>query len=384
MIEAQVVKAARPLQFRRNEEGRALIPRTRYALLLAVLIAVITDLGLGWLYSRNGFAADFAVFWRAVRDPSPYAFSLWPFGNPPTALILLQPLRLLPFWPGYAVWNLATLMLFIWLGSRLYGRKAALLGIISPATVTALIAGQVSLLAGALVFAAFLSGPILCGVLLGFAVCLKPQTIFLAPLLFLFAREIRPLAAFGVTVAALAVVATLAGGPSIWSDWLGGMHNVLAVARHRGALFLTVSPMSFHPWLGFLSAPLAIYGLYLCRNLPNTHRAAAVVAASLFAAPYAMVYDLAPLAVFAAVPILRSSNWRSFAAALTYSGALGSFSIPLLWPSLRERFSPAGHGPRPPGPHRPASTAEIGPAPQQGLSGPAASSSGSRTAARPH
>jgi hypothetical protein len=312
-----------------------LIPNTRYALLLALLTAVTTDVVLGWFYARVGFAADFAVFWRAVREASPYAFSLWPFGNPPTALIFLQPLRLLPFWLGYAVWDLATLLLFIGLGGRLYGRGAALLGTISPATVTALIAGQVSLLVGALVFAAFLSGPILCGVLLGIAACLKPQAIFLAPLLFLFAREVRPLAAFAGTVAALALVATVAAGPSIWSDWLGGMGNVLAVARHRGALFLTVSPMSFHPWLGFASVPVAIYGLYLCRELPNTHRAAAVVAASLFAAPYAMVYDLAPLAVFAAVPILRISDWRSFGAALTYSGALGSLSIPFLWPSLR-------------------------------------------------
>jgi hypothetical protein len=210
---------------------------------------------------------------------------------------------------------------------------------ISPAIVTALVAGQVSLLVGALVFAAFLSEPILCGVLIGIAACLKPQMVFLAPLLFLFAREIRRLLAFCLTVAALAIVTTLACGPSIWSDWYAGMHNLLAVARHRGALNLTISPMSYHPWLGLLSVPLAIYGLYLCRRLPNTHRAAAVVAASLFAAPYAMVYDLAPLAVFAAVPILRSSDWRSFGAALTYSGAFGSFSIPFLWPSLRQARS---------------------------------------------
>lgn len=355
MTSLQVASGTSTPSSRKHAKGRALIPRTRYALLLALLTAVITDLVLGALYLRFGFAADFAVFWSAVRDPAPYAYSPWPFGNPPTALIFLQPLRMLPFWPAYAVWDLATLALFIWLGSRLYGRKATLLGVISPATVTALIAGQVSLLVGALVFAAFLSGPILCGVLLGFAVCLKPQAVFLAPLLFLFAREVRPLVAFGLTVAALAIVATLACGPSVWSDWLGGMHNVLAVARHRGALFLTVSPMSFDRSLGFFSVPVAIYGLYLCRNLPNTHRPAAVVAASLFAAPYAMVYDLAPLAVFAAVAILRSSDWRSFAAALTYSGALGFFSIPSLWPSLRrpsvqsdvDRPDPVGIDPLP-------------------------------------
>ena len=311
-----------------------LISRRPYALLLALLTAAITDVMLGWLYWRFGLGYDFLVFWRAVREGFPYAFSPLPFGSPPTALLFFQPLKLLAFWPGYVAWDLAGIGLFLWLGSRLYGRRAALLGVISPAIVTALVAGQVSLFVGALVFAAFLSEPVLCGILLGFAVCLKPQMVFLAPLLFLFAREIRSLGAFCATVAALVGAVTLACGLSIWSDWFSGMHNLLAVARHRGALNLTISPMSYHPWLGLLSVPLAFYGLYLCRKLPNTHRAAAVVAASLFAAPYAMVYDLAPLAVFAAVPILRSSNWRSFSAALTYSGAFGYFSIPFLWPSL--------------------------------------------------
>ena len=312
------------------------ISRRPYALLLALLTAAITDVMLGWLYSRFGVGSDFFVFWRAARDVSPYAFNTEPFGSPPTALLFFQPLRFLAFWPGYVAWDLTGLALFLWLGSRLYGRKAALLGVISPAIVTALVAGQVSLLVGALVFAAFLSEPVVCGVLLGVAACLKPQMVFLAPLLFFFAREIRPLLAFCATVAALAIVTTLACGPSIWSDWFGGMYNLLSVARHRGALNLTISPMSYHPWLGLLSVPLATSGLYLCRKLPNTHRAAAVVAASLFAAPYAMVYDLAPLAVFAAVPILWSSDWRSFGAVLTYSGAFGFFSIPFLWPSLRQ------------------------------------------------
>jgi len=320
----------------RARKVELLISRRPYALLLALLTAAITDVMLCWLYSRFGMGYDFLVFWRAARDVSPYAFSPLPFGSPPTALLFFQPLKLLPFGPGYVAWDLVSVVIFLLLGSRLYGRKAALLGTISPAIVTALVAGQVSLLVGASVFAAFLSEPILCGVLLGFALCLKPQMLFLAPLLLLFAREIKPLSAFCATVAALSLVATLAFGPSIWIDWLGGMHNLLAVARHRGALNLTISPISYHPWLGLLSVPLAVFGLYLCRKLPNTHKAAAVVAASLFAAPYAMVYDLAPLAVFAAVPILRSSDWRSFGAAMTYSGAFGFFSIPFLWPSLRQ------------------------------------------------
>ncbi|HEV2596086.1 MAG TPA: glycosyltransferase family 87 protein [Sphingomicrobium sp.] len=305
-----------------------------YALLLALVTAILTDLGLLWLYWHFGIGADFAVFWRAVRNPSPYAFSALPFGNPPTALLLLQPLKLLSFWTGLAAWNLATFGLFLVLGSRLYGHKAAMLGTISPAVVTALIAGQITMAVGALVFGAFLSGPILCGVLLGVAVCTKPQMVFLAPVLFLFSREMRPLAAFCATVVLLALVATLTYGPSIWSDWIQGMHNMLFVAKHRGALFLTISPMTYGAWIGFLSVPASLLGLYLCKGLSNSNRAAAVVAASLFAAPYSMVYDLAPLAVFAAALILRSTNWRSVSAALTYSGALGPFSIPCLWPAI--------------------------------------------------
>jgi hypothetical protein len=309
------------------------------------MTAIVTDVMLCWLYWHFGIAADFDVFWRAVRESSPYAFNPLPFGNPPTALLFFQPLKLLPFWPAYVVWDLATFALFFFLGSSLYGRRAAILGAISPAIVTALVAGQVSLLVGALVFAAFLSQPMVCGVLLAFAFCVKPQMVFLAPLLFLSAREFRPLIAFCVTVALLGTLATLACGTSIWAEWLGGMHNLLLVAKHRGALNLTISPMSKDPWLGLLSVPLSLVGLFLCRNLPNPQRAAAVVAASLFAAPYAMVYDLAPLAVFAAVPILRSSDWRSFGAVLTYSAALGPVSIPCLWPSLRQSSGKGGAEP---------------------------------------
>jgi len=323
-------------QLEPDTKATPLLSQRPYALILALVTAVVTNAGLLWLYWHFGIGADYEVFWRAVRNPTPYAYSPLPFGNPPTTLLILQPLKLVGFWSGLVVWDVVTFAFFFIVGSRLYGRRAALLGALSPAVMTALIAGQISLLVGALVFAAFLSEPILCGVLLGIAVCAKPQMVFLAPVLLLFAREIRPLAAFCATVALLAIVATLAFGAPIWSDWIQGMHNLLAVAKHRGALFLTISPMTRGAWIGLFSIPVSVIGLYLCRKEPGPNRAAAVVAGSLFAAPYSMVYDLAPLAIFAAVPILRSSTWRSLAAALTYSAALGPLSVPCLWPSLRQ------------------------------------------------
>ena len=318
-----------------TKEALPVLGQKPYPFILALLTAILTNLGLVWLYWHFGMGADFEVFWRAARNPTPYAFSPLPFGNPPTMLLLLQPLKLLPLWWGFVVWDVATLALFFHFGSRLYNRNAALLGIVSPALVTALIAGQVSLLVGALVFAAFLSGPTLCGILLGIAACTKPQMVFLGPVLFLYSREVKPLAAFCASVAILAAVVTIACGPSIWSDWIQGMRNMLFVARHRGALFLSISPMTYGTWIGIFSMPAALIGLYLSKNLQNDRRAAAVVAASLFAAPYSMMYDLAPLAIFTAAVIFRSSDWRSIGAALSYSGALGPLSIPCLWPALR-------------------------------------------------
>jgi len=305
-----------------------------YALLLAVLTAAAVGISFVWAFWPYGIAADFRVFWHAAREASPYAFSKEPFGNPPTALLFFQALKLLPFWPAFVLWTFAGFALFVGFGSRLYGNRAALLGAISPAAGLAIVGGQTSLIVGALIFAAFLSGPILCGVLLGIAACVKPQMVFLAPLLLLFAREFRALAALMATIALCIILATLTFGLPIWTDWQSGMNNLLAVAGHRGALYLTVSPMTDSSWLALLCVPLAVAGLYLCRNSSRGHKAAIVVAASVFASPYSLYYDLAPLAVFAAVPILRSSNWRSFSAVLSYSAALGPLSIPALWPSL--------------------------------------------------
>lgn len=380
------------------DRGASLLPeQINYALLLAVLTAVAVDLSLAWLFWPDYFAADFHVFWRGARELSPYAWSQAPFGNPPTALLFFQPLRLLPFWPAFALWTIAGFALFLRFGSRLYGRRAALLGAISPAAALAIVGGQTSLVVGALVFAAFLSGPVACGVLLGIGACLKPQMLFLAPLLFLFAREFRALAALSATVLLCIVLATAVFGLSIWSDWSNGMHNLLAVAGGRGALYLTISPLTYSPWLGLLCLPLAGIGLYLCRDLPRGHKAAAVVAASLFASPYALYYDLAPLAVFAAVPILRSSDWRSFSAVLSYSAALGPLSVPALWPSMSAAdesdrstdpvqwslASRALRGWRPPGPRRSASTAAMNSVSAQASNALEASSSGSRSASPP-
>lgn len=304
----------------------------RPALLLALVAAAIGNLGLFLVHWPQGFASDFRVFWQASSSLHPYAPSATPFANAPPSLLLLRPFGTVPMWLGYALLSVLGIAAFAYFSRRLYGASSTLLGMLSPAILSCLIAGQLSLAVGALILAAFSTA--WTGPLLAVAIVLKPQMAFLAPIL-LRPRQLALLAATGL---ALSATATLVYGFAIWIDWIGGMANLLSVAQRRGALNLSVAPNSYVPVLPLFIA-LASYVLYRCRSAGPPQQAAALVASSLFASPYALSYDLAPVAPFAAAMILRHN---SFGAALTHSAALGPLSLVSLVPALLRR------SPRPP------------------------------------
>lgn len=306
----------------------------RKILIFALLTAALTDVGLLVFLVPDGIAADFLAFWRAADSPEPYAFSVTPFANPPTALLWLQALRIFPLWPTFAIFTLAGLLAFAWFGRRLYGLDAALLGLLSPAAILAIVPGQLSIIEAALIFAAYSSSPVGCGILLAVAGSLKPQMVLLAPIALYAARGWRSLAAFALTVLVLAIAATSLWGPGIWLEWVSGAGTLVAAAAERHAVLLAVSPLSF---VGFVNsiviaaaliiAVLCAAGLYLLRELPAPKQAAALVAFSLFASPYALSYDLVALAPFAAGVLLQDRYRRGFAAAITYTAAFGPVSL---------------------------------------------------------
>jgi hypothetical protein len=315
----------------------------RKILAFALAAAVLTDIGLAIILWPRGFGVDFAVYWRAACALHPYAFSLTPFANPPTALLGIRFLRLLPLWPAYIFTTICGIAAFFFSSRKLYGSAATRLAVFSPALVLGAIPGQLAIIEAALVFLAYASPPITSGVVLAVAASIKPQMVFLAPIALFVRHGWKPTLAFCLSALALAAAATFAFGAMIWSDWLFGMHSLVSVAANRHALLLAVSPLSFLPLVnGFVAFGVLILAtvggllLYLTRSLPPSEQAGVLVACSLLAAPYALSYDLVALAPLAAAIVLRDQSWRGLAAAGTFTAALGPLSlasaVASLWP----------------------------------------------------
>jgi hypothetical protein len=136
-------------------------------------------------------------------------------------------------------------------------------------------------------------------------------------------------------------------GIDIWAAWFAGMRSLVSVAAGRNALLLAVSPLSFSGSLNgmVLLAALALVivcsaAIYMLRNLSRPEQAAALVVTSLFAAPYALSYDLVALVPFAATVVLRDKSWRGWCGAIAYTAALGPFSLLAALPALIAHSEP--------------------------------------------
>ena len=327
----------------------------RKALLFAVCVAALSNAAIIWALWPKGFAYDFAIFWRTVNGPVAqiYADSADPFVYPPTGLLWFQPLRLAPLWPSFFAWTALSLAAFWFAAARMFGAAPAWLAAISPAVVLGLIPGQTSLLASAGLLAAYLvRSPIGRGALIGLVLTLKPQLVLMAPLFLLVQREWLALAVMSLVVAAGAVLTTVAFGPAIWPEWIQSIPNFQQVLLERHLSLSAVSPASYANELGVPAAVAlacgAIAGILIAlssRGLGPAQMAAAIAAASLLAAPYALRYDLVALMPLMACTLLSESDRRGFVASLAYSAALGPLSIvaalPSIFPRIYARFSRA-------------------------------------------
>jgi hypothetical protein len=314
----------------------------RKALAFAILLAALSNAATLWWLWPDGFGVDFAVFWRTVNGPAAqiYASSTEPFAYPPTALVWFQPLRLAPFWPSYVAWTLLSVAAFWVTSAKLYGIAPTRLALFSPGILLGLIPGQTSMIAAACLFAAFaFNSAVARGVLLGLALALKPQLVFLAPLFLLISREWLSLAAAAFTAAAVAAVTTLIFGTQIWLEWIGSIQAFQQIVAHRGLAASAISPSTYFEGpasvaILILGAVLGVLIAWRSRDLEPPAMAAAIAAASLISAPYALRYDLAALLPIVALTILAQDDRRGFIAALSYSAALGPFSILTALPSI--------------------------------------------------
>jgi hypothetical protein len=186
-------------------------------------------------------------------------------------------------------------------------------------------------------------------VLLGALLALKPQLVVLAPLFLLVRREWLAGAAMLATAALLSAVTTLIFGAHVWLDWLQAIPAFQQTVAHRGLSMSAVSPAAFAGTLGLPRLPLLILGCAIgvaialkSGEFDDQTRAAMVACASLFAAPYALRYDMIAMAPAMAVVILRENGRKALLACVAYSATFGPFSLAagtciMNWRSLRTK-----------------------------------------------
>ncbi|MEX0753354.1 MAG: glycosyltransferase family 87 protein [Xanthobacteraceae bacterium] len=249
---------------------------------------------------------------------------------PPFFLFIAALLALLPYLPALALWQGATLALYLISihaivspSPRRAGRgeesaaRAAdhlwlLLAIAYPAVFVNLGHGQNGFLTAALIgFALALLDrrPIAAGILFGL-LAYKPQFGLLIPLALMATGRWKTFAAAAVIVGALVVAATLVFGSDIWSAFFASAHFTREVVLEAGNTGWH-KIQSVFSWVRMWGGPLplayaiqAIVTLVLAAATVWLWRstaafpvkAAGLILASILATPYSLDYDLMALA----------------------------------------------------------------------------------------
>lgn len=315
---------------------------------VALLLAYLLFLGSAawlrlWLIDGEGRAdiRDFVSFWSAGRmalegrAPDAYDWDLqkamqvlalnqsfegyFAWHNPPHYFFYVVPFSLPPYLLGWFLWVVATFAFF-----------AAMLRLIvpgflvpalaaAPATLWCAVAGQNGFLTAGLMGGCLMlleRRPLLAGALLGL-LTYKPQFGMLFPPALLAGRRWRAFMSAAAVTLLLAGAASLAFGPATWEAFLGSVDKTNDVLLRGGSAWTKLqSAYSIaYQLTGSLRVALATQvsvALVLAtmltwlwaRPAPFACKAAALVAASYLATPYAYIYD-APVLSTAAAFLLR-------------------------------------------------------------------------------
>ncbi len=234
------------------------------------------------------------------------------FPYPPTFLLLTLPLA----------WTSLSVAYFAWVGLSAAAIVGSLRRLLAPLVLLVPIVflsetnGQTSLFMGACVFGAagLHRRPILAGVLLGLAACIKPQVVVLVPIVLMAAGRWRMLFSAGVTGLAVCAIATLVYGVHAWLDWLNMLPQWLRIndAWWTGR-YLALPGIWKVPAL-VLGSGAAVFAVRRGRFEAGVFIA---LAAAFLGSLHAMDYDEAILAPFAIAAGLARRWWGlAYAAAL--------------------------------------------------------------------
>ena len=255
---------------------------------------------------------------------------------PPVFLFVAAALALLPYLVALAVYQAATLVLYLWMLRGILssstvlspqapkGEEAGaaaqrghrglwlLVAIASPAVFVNIGHGHNGFLTAALIGGALLlldRKPVLAGVLFGLLVY-KPHVGIMIPLVLIVTGRWRVLAAATTTALALVAVTALAFGPDIWRSFVNALPFVREAVLEQGGtgwhkiqgVFSWVRmwggsvPLAY-AMQGAAMAILAVVLAWLWRSDASYRlKAAALPLVAILASPYSLDYDFVVLA----------------------------------------------------------------------------------------
>lgn len=310
----------------------------KFRLLASVLLSLSAVYGAAYLavsLSRGwpgGFGDSFALWsWArfavehsaaAIYDPAALrraqlALGMdpglsYPFGYPPSYLLVLWPLGRLPGWAACAALVAVSLPLYLWATVGRDWRSPALLAALAaPTTAIAVVSGQsgflaAALLAGGVRLAA--ANPLAGGLLLGL-LSFKAQLGLLVPVALVAARLWRTLAAAALIAILLVVLTSLLFGGAVWPSWAASLpafsRQFAAESGEIRHLMATILPALVQLGVAPAAAQMAQWSAaaaaaaivwFLFRRGPDQLSHAGLLVAAFLATPYAFVYDMPILA----------------------------------------------------------------------------------------
>ena len=292
--------------------------------------------------------ADFSVFWAASNlafqapeliyndlavtlkqfDAIGLVAGIRPWAYPPSALLPLLPFGAMPYTAALALFAMLTFALFLIAAKPLFERRlllaVGLVALSQPVIFAALNGQMVFLVAAMLTMALILvpNAPARAGILIGIAAAIKPQFLLFAPLALMADRQHRALGA-SICAGSAVILLSLAFGPERWVEWLAALSRFRDTVSGLDILHRNVTPTGILWFLG-VTGPIqlvanlafALAGAWMVwrvfrasTDVPT--RLVALVGGALFAAPYAMNYDLVLLVPAAVAFLVRNYDPRA-------------------------------------------------------------------------
>lgn len=231
---------------------------------------------------------------------------------PPTFLLMVLPLALMPYLASLAVWLALTLLCYLLVLRRICPQPYVIFWILFfPGIVANFMVGHNGFVSGALLGGGLLclnSSPILAGILFGLSFY-KPQLGILIPLALLAGRRWEVLAITAISVICIALASALVFG---YQAWLGFLHNIpVAEKMTETPEFWAKMPTIYNTarlaGTGTLLA-WTLQGLVMCAVIAGVYwvwsghasaacRAAILILGILLFTRYAFIYDYAILAI---------------------------------------------------------------------------------------